>query len=589
MTTPSLRRVRILSAAVALGALAACGGGSSTTPPPPPPTSGPTDLAVTVSAPTDTIVPGKKAAWIVVVTNTGQWPTTATTISNTVDATSTISEVHCQASTNAHCPQLLGASMNTGQLPAGESLTFEVDVIVTAGTSGQVFESSTVSAPNDTQLANNTATATGSVQSNDVSVSIVAAGTTVPAGLPTTFTATIANSGPAVATNLKISETLTVPPFKLPLQVGCSAGGGAACPADLSFPISVDSLPVGGTLTLAIVANVAAGARGQGSMTISVQDDNDGIPGNNTATVVTDVVDARNGAYQLYAANAQVYTMTVDFDALTYAVLGNGIDARGPLTSSDQLTYAISTNEDIHASPAAADLLVGAFDFGAGPQPYIAARSFATSAADIGTAPFTIFGISTNHLGTTTSTIDSQSFDPSGSMANCSSQSQIYRVAACPSSFLTNFALSFDGADITGVDSVDHDTIHFRVAKSGSTRLVLRAETDAACNCSRFDVGVTDNVLGLAGTFAGASSTGSTGGLRLTDTSYDVTWVSPTGVTSTDSAVLGVQGTSAPVGLRGGVRGSDSSFIYVVENAPIALVVGAFSSPANGTIEIWAQ
>src|SRR5438094_5011683 len=44
-----------------------------------------------------------------------------------------ISEVHCKASTNAHCPQLLGASMATGQLPPGESLTFEVDVIVTAG------------------------------------------------------------------------------------------------------------------------------------------------------------------------------------------------------------------------------------------------------------------------------------------------------------------------------------------------------------------------------------------------------------------------------------------------------------------------
>lgn len=587
MTTPSLRRVRILSAAIALGALAACGGGSSTTAPPPPPTSGPTDLSVTVTAPTETIVPGKKAPWTVVVTNNGQWPSTSTSISNSVDATSTISEVHCKASTNAHCPQLLGASMTMGQLAAGESLTFEVDVIVTAGTTGQVFESSSISAPNDTQLANNISTATSSVQSNDVNVSIVAAGSTIPAGLPTTFTATIANSGPAVASNLKITETLTVPPFKLPLQVVCTPGGGAACPADLSFPISVDSLPVGGTLTLAITTNVAAGARGQGSMTIAVQDDNDGVPGNNTATVVTEVVDGRSGAYQLYAADAKVYTMTVDFDALTWAVLGNGIDASGALTTTDQLTYAISSNQDIRAS--ATDLLVGAFDFGAGPQPYIGARSFATTAADIGAAPFTIFGRSTNHLGTTTSTIDSQSFDAGGTMANCTSQSQIFRVAACPSTFLANYALSFSGADITGVDSVNNDTIHFRVAKSGDSRLVLRAETDAACNCTRFGIGVTDNVLALSGTFAGASSTGSTGGLRLTDTSYDASWVSPTGVASTDSATLAVQGTSAPVGLRGGVRASDSSFIYVVESAPIALVVGSFTSPANGTLEIWAQ
>src|SRR5205085_1919923 len=103
---------------------AACGGGSTPTPPPPPPTSGPTDLSVTVTAPTDTIVPGKKAPWTVVVTNGGQWPTTSTTINNTVDDNSTVSEVHCKpSSANAHCPQLLGASMTMGQLPAGESLT----------------------------------------------------------------------------------------------------------------------------------------------------------------------------------------------------------------------------------------------------------------------------------------------------------------------------------------------------------------------------------------------------------------------------------------------------------------------------------
>jgi hypothetical protein len=589
MTTPSLRRVRILSAAVAIGALAACGGGSSPAAAPPPPTSGPTDLSVTVTAPTDTVVPGKKAPWIVVVTNEGQWAAPSTVISNTVDEHSTISEVHCQASANTHCPLLLGASMTTGQLAAGESLTFEVDVVVAAGTNGTVFESATVEAPNDTTLANNTRTATASVQSYDVSVSNVAAGPTVGAGLPTTFTATIANSGPVAATNLTITEALTVPPFKLPLQVSCAAAGGAACPADLSFPISVDALPVGGTLTLSMVTNVAAAARGPGSMTIAVQVDNDSSSGNNSSTATTTVVDARNGTYRLYAADAKVYAMSADFDALTWSVVGNGVDASGALTTSDALTYAISPREDIHASAAAADLLVGAFDFGAGPLPYIAARSFATSIEDVGSAPFTVFGRSTNHLGTASSTIDSQSFDASGTMANCTSQSQIFRISACPSSFLTSFALTFDGADITGVDSVNNDTIHFRVAKSGASRLVLRAETDAVCDCARFGVGVTDNVLALQGSFSGASSTGSTGSLGLTDTRYAVDWVSPTGVSSSDTATLGVQGASAPVGLRGGVRASDGSFLYVVENAPIALVVGSFTSPANGTIELWGQ
>ena len=585
MSTPSLRRVRILSAAIALGALAACGGGSSPTPPPPPPTSGPTDLNVAVTAPTDTIVPGKNAAWQVVVTNSGPFPSTSTPISNVVDLNSTISGVKCKASANAHCPSLLGASMSGGALPAGESLTFEVDVVVTAGYSGTVFLSSTVAAPNDSTPANNTQTVTSSVQSYDVSVSNVAAGPTIGAGTTTNFTATIANSGPAVATNVTISGDLSTP--LKPGPITCVAAGGATCPTQGNFPMTVDSLPVGGTLTLTIAATVPEGYRGTATSTVGVKDDNDSSAGNNTSTATVTVVDARSGTYQLYASDAQVYAMTVDFDAKTYAVSGNGVDANGALTTTDSLTYAISSNEQVRAS--AADLIVGAYDFGAGPKAFVGARSFATTIDDVGTAAFTVFGLSTNHLGTTSTTIESQLFDPAGTMSNCTSTTQIYREGACPDSFKSHYTLTFSGNDITGVDSTSNDTLHIRVAKSGDSRIALRAETDAACNCTRFSVGVTDNVLALSGTFGGASSIGSTGGLKLTDTSYAASWLSSTGVATTDTATLGVQGTSAPIGLRGGLRASDGAFIYVVENAPIALVVGATGGVADGTMELWSQ
>lgn len=587
MSTPSLRRVRILSAAIALGALAACGGGSSPTPPPPPPTSGPTDLSIAVTAPTDTISPGKKAPWTVVVTNNGTYASGALAITNVVDATSTIAEIHCKASANAHCPSVLAASMTGGELPAGESLSFEVDIVVTAGTTGTVYLSSSVSTPNESAPANNTQTVTANVQSNSVSVSNVAAGLTIPAGQTSIFTATIANSGPAVATNVSISGDLSTPLKSGP--VTCVATGGATCPTQSAFPLTVDSLPVGGTLTLSIAANVPESYRGTATSTVGVKDDNDSNPDDNTAIASTTVVDGRSGSYELYASNALVYTMTVDFDAKTYAVSGNGVDASGALTTTDSITYAISSDQEIRAAVPANDLLVGAYDFGAGPKAFIAARSFATTVDDIGTASFTVFGLSTNHLGTTDTTIESQLFDASGTMTDCTSTTQIYREGACPDSFKASYALTFSGADITGVDSVGNDTIHIRVAKSGASRIALRSETDTSCNCARFSVGVTDNVLALSGTFGGASSIGSTGGLKLTDTSYAASWLSAAGVSSTDTATLGVQGSSAPIGLRGGVRASDGSFIYVVENAPVALVVGAVDGAANGTMELWGQ
>jgi len=585
MSTPSFRRVRILAATIALGALSACGGGSSSTTPPPPPPPAPLLTKVAVTAPTATIVPGKPATWTVVVTNNSQAPTTSTTFSNTVDANSAITTVRCRAAGSANCPALLAASMQMGALPGGTSLTFQIDVVVTAGTNGAVFLSSSVDAPNDPDLTNNTQRVGGSVQSYDVSVSNLAAGPTIPAGQMTTFTATIANSGPAVATNLTITQGLSTP--LKPGPVTCVAEGGATCPADTSFPMSVDSLPVNGKLTLAISANVPAGYRGTATSTVGVKDDNDSSSGNNESVATATVVDARNGSYQAYATDAKTYDMTVDFDAATYAVSGNGVDARGTLTTTDQLTYAVSSNQEIRAS--AADLLVGAFDFGAGPKAFIAARSFATTADDIGSAAFTVFGLSTNHLGTTTSTFESQVFDASGAMVDCTSTSQLFRESACPDSSKTNYTLTFSGPDITAVDAGHNDTITMRVAKSGDARILLRAETDASCNCDRFSVGIPDNVLGLSGTFVGASSNGATGGLKLGASSYDVQWLSSTGVQSTDSATLAAQGSSAPVGLRGGVRASDGSFIWVIENAPVALVLGAFGTPADGTMELWSQ
>ncbi len=581
MTTPSLRRVRILCAAIALDALAACGGGSTAPTPTPPPPSTASDLVVAVTGPSDIVAGGQTATWTVTITNAGPAIANAITISDIVDASSTITSVKCAASATAACPKLIGASMSLTQLAVDASITLTIQSVVTAGTDATIFESTTVTAATDRVTANNTATAEARAHSSTLNVSNVASATTVGAGTTVNFIATVANNGTGDETGVKIANQLTDKIVAGPLT--CVATGGATCPAETSFPLAVPLLPSGGALSLTVPVTVPFAARGLITSEVSVKSDN--LVGALTAVATTTAVDLRSGTYQMVAGTGQTYTLAVDLDALTYSVAGAGFSRSGALTTTDDATYVISGNSSLRAT--AAELMVGGFDFGSGTRPFVAARTFATTPAELGTLPFTAFGMATTG-GTSTTTIDGFAFDGAATLTDCAAATQIFTVATCPTPLLRSYALGFAGSDITGVDAVSGDTIHFRVAQSLGTLIYLRAETDAVCGCTVFGVGLTDNALPMGGSFLGASSTGAAGSLELTDVSYRAAWTRDDASTYAENAVIAVQGTSAPLDLRGGVRSTDGAFLYVLENDPLVLVVGANNGPAAGTLDVWA-
>jgi hypothetical protein len=293
--------------------------------------------------------------------------------------------------------------------------------------------------------------------------------------------------------------------------------------------------------------------------------------------------DGRNGTYQVYATNAQVYALTVNFDARTYTMTGNGLNASGSFSADvSGTTFTIGGNARFRS---ATDLIVGGFDFGAGVKSFVAARNFVTSASEL-THTMNVLGL--NHTGVTpTDSRIYQSRFTGGTMQACL-DNIIYTVANCPAASVHTYAMSFNGDLITGTDAAHSETITFRVARSGSLLIYLRAGTSSG-GSPGFRIGLPEAAGLPGGTFVGASTLGAWGSAALTNTSYNVTATLASGASATDSATLGGLGASGPTGIRAGNRASDGAGVFVMQGSPLAVLVGARGGPAAGYMEIGAQ
>jgi len=110
--------------------------------------------------------------------------------------------------------------------------------------------------------------------------------------------------------------------------------------------------------------------------------------------------DARNGDYVMFATNSQRYVLSVNFDVNEYSIVTSSGTAGQPVASGTFSVDAGTTNHVFNVTPpagqantakfrakASADAIVGAYPLPGTTQPvaFIAARKFATSAADFPT------------------------------------------------------------------------------------------------------------------------------------------------------------------------------------------------------------
>ena len=154
--------------------------------------------------------------------------------------------------------------------------------------------------------------------SADLAISKTDGVTTAAPGSPTTYTIVASNAGPDPVVGATVTDTF--PAGITSASWTCVAAGGAVCPASGNGNIaaSVD-IPVGGTATFTVIANIAANASGTLTNTATVAVPvgvTDPTPANNSATDTDTLVLAANlgitktdGVASVNAGGTTTYTI----------------------------------------------------------------------------------------------------------------------------------------------------------------------------------------------------------------------------------------------------------------------------------------
>jgi uncharacterized repeat protein (TIGR01451 family) len=394
---------------------------------------------------------------------------------------------------------------------------------------------------------------------------------TVAAGSTATFTAVVANGGKTQATNLTITETLTA--GYTVAAVNCTPSFGATCPATLGAMMTLPSLSQGHWLTITYQVAVPAGSRGAIVNQVQVTSAEDADLGNNASSFTISAVDARNGTYKAYAADGRPYDLAIDFDAQQYTLSGNGVNAQRSFTLVNG-EYVVAGNSRLRV---AQDLLVGSHDFGGGPVPYVAARQFATTILDgvynLATRNVAADGTATTHAGTARIA--------GNVLSVCQTDTVVVASQDCPV-VLTSYLLSVNGDVFTGTETTTGAVFTFQIAHSGGANILLSALT-APDSTQQLRIGLQDSAGLTWGTLYGPTSTGDWITMVLDASLIEYAVL---GSTTNDQAGLQKISNSGPFAMMVGTRVSDSADIYVLQTAPLAIMVGAFGGPASGEFQV---
>ncbi len=404
------------------------------------------DLSVTGTAPGGPLLPGSAAVFSMVITNNGPGTAQNIGISNALSTNVTSSgAITCVAANGAACPPTLGPSMTLAAMPDTGTLTFTVPFTVNAGASGPVTDTMTVTSTTD---ARGPQTATVGVGAGSNFITVTETGTpTVGAGTNAAFTAVVANTGPATASNISVDYTLTGPAGSV-ANVTCTAAAGIICPAVLGPSMVIPSLGVGRAMSFTFTVPVPKSAAGQGAIinTVTASAIGNSDTTQNSASYSTSPINSNNGTYQLFAANGKQYTMVADFDAGNYMITGNGanisvdftMDATGGGYTGTGGSPQFRVNTDV---------IVGGQDFGQGAIPYIAARVFATTVQQLAGTSGGEYDLMTVDfpLGAAVSTSAATGRVSGNILSICTASNPVTTPQNCLANSLQSYSLSVDG------------------------------------------------------------------------------------------------------------------------------------------------
>ncbi|MEJ1965041.1 MAG: hypothetical protein WDO56_27265 [Gammaproteobacteria bacterium] len=190
--------------------------------------------------------------------------------------------VLCSAAGGAVCPAD-PQTMSVPTLPAGGSLRFSVSVIPSAGASGAISSTGTVSATNDQVTSNNSAQVSITAYSADVSVIGSTSASDFFSGSNVPYAFTVTNSGPDAALNVGLDSSLSS--GQTLIDMTCVASGGATCPAQTGATMTIPSLPSGGSLNFSITSRLSMDVLVSVSDTLRATSLGDRNAANNTTSI----------------------------------------------------------------------------------------------------------------------------------------------------------------------------------------------------------------------------------------------------------------------------------------------------------------
>ncbi len=246
------------------------------------------DVSVTKNGPA-AVAPGTDITYTVTVANSGPSDAASVLLTDNVPAGTTFVSANQTSGPTFGCttPAVGGTGPITcsiASLVAGASATFNFVMHVDPATTGSISNTATVtSTTSDPAPGNGTSTSPAIVSpaTTDVSITKTANGSRFPPSSNATYTITATNNGPAVATNVVVTDILpagTTFVSATPSQGSCSGTTTVTC--------NLGVLLSGNSATIALVVTMPP-TFGTVTNTATVTSDNaDSNPSNNAATSV---------------------------------------------------------------------------------------------------------------------------------------------------------------------------------------------------------------------------------------------------------------------------------------------------------------
>ena len=281
------------------------------------------DLAVVKTGPA-VATAGTSVTYTVIATNNG--PSTASTVTLT-DILPTGSTTFVSAAQNSgptfNCTEAAGTITCTiAAFAPGAPATFTFVAAVSPGAANVISNVATINSPvtPDPDASNNAASVPTTIGATaDLSVSKTGP-VAATAGSDVTYTLTVSNGGPSIASNVSLTDTLPVNATFVSLNQ--TAGPAFTCnpPAAGQVVCTIASLAVADIATFTLTMNVNAGASGTVENSAAVTSNTaDPDPSDNSATAIagidagpTDLTITKTAAGTQFAPGAPVtYTITV--------------------------------------------------------------------------------------------------------------------------------------------------------------------------------------------------------------------------------------------------------------------------------------